>query len=105
MYTPDRELQPPDEWWGDDELNEIEEDYMQDIEDAEIIEETINEPKELVRSFGGKINDFSSKGEQEFEKRHLKAYLKGSKQFRCGYITNSNGMREENWFNVIENWK
>ncbi len=62
------------------------------------------EEKILKRSFGGKINDFTSKGEQEFEKRHLKAYLKGHKKFRCGFITNGLEQREPNWFDVIENW-
>ena len=79
---------------------ELENDNTLKVVEVQSIEEV-----PLKRSFGGKIKDFESKGEQEFEKRHLKAYLKGDKNFRCGFRTNSNGMREENWFNVIENWK
>ena len=112
MFTPDRQLDPPNDYWGD-ELNEIinEDNYMLEKENLEeennTIEQIVEPIEEVVlkRSFGGKINNFESKGEQEFEKRHLKAYLKGHKNFRCGFRTNSNGMREENVFNVIENWK
>ncbi len=113
LHTPERELNPPSEYWGD-ELNEIinEDNYMINDENEGSVEEIIeienNTPKAeetiLKRSFGGKIKYFSSKEEEEFEKRHLKAYLKGDKNFRCGFKTGTNGMREENWFNVIEKW-
>ncbi len=79
---------------------ELETNNTLEVVEVQPIEETV-----LKRSFGGKIKDFESKEEQEFEKRHLKAYLKGNKSFRCGFRTNSNGMREENVFNVIETWK
>ena len=36
------------------------------------------------RSFGGKITGFESKSERAFETKHLKAYLKGKKQFQHG---------------------
>lgn len=52
------------------------------------------------RSFGGKLIGFESKGEEAYEKRHLKAYLKGKKVFRCGFDLRG----EPNYFNVIENW-
>lgn len=76
------------------------------MEENNNVEQNIPLLEEVVlkRSFGGKIDNFTSKGEQEFEKRHLKAYLKGVKKFRCGFTTNSLGQREPNWFNVIENW-
>ena len=39
------------------------------------------EPK---RKFKGKIDNFDSKEERNFEKKHLKAYLRGDKYFFYG---------------------
>ncbi len=50
--------------------------------------------EELKRSFGGKTNNFLNKEEKDFEKKHLKAYLKGYKYFNCGFRTNKFGTRE-----------
>jgi len=61
----------------------------------------IEEPKELTRSFGGKIDGFISSLEEAHEKRHLKAYLKGKKYFRHGFYEN----KEPMYYDVIENWK
>lgn len=41
---------------------------------------------EKTRTFGGKINNFTDKNEQAFEKAHLKAYLKGHKMFFYGFF-------------------
>lgn len=60
--------------------------------------------QKIRRSFGGKLDGFISSLEEVHEKRHLKAYLKGTKYFRHGYVTNNFGNREPNYFNVIENW-
>ena len=38
----------------------------------------------MSRKFLGKLNNFSSKEERAFENKHLKAYLKGIKQFTFG---------------------
>lgn len=65
--------------------------------------EFINEittPKKLSRSFGGKTEGFESKGEQRFEQKHLKAYLKGYQRFRFGYLVNG----EVAWYKVNEIW-
>lgn len=40
--------------------------------------------KNKVRVFKGKINNFTSKEERNFEKKHLKAYLRGDKFFTYG---------------------
>jgi hypothetical protein len=49
--------------------------------------------------FGGKITDFISKEEKNFEQKHLKAYLKGKKYFRHGFKTLSeSGHRVPAWF-------
>jgi hypothetical protein len=52
--------------------------------------------KELKRGFGGKIDNFESKAERAFEKKHLKAYLKGHKQFRHGHELDG----KPKWFRV-----
>ena len=39
----------------------------------------------FTRRFLGKINNFKSKEEQQLEKKHLKAYIKGYERFRHGY--------------------
>lgn len=57
------------------------------------------------RSFGGKITGFKNKAERASETKHLKAYLKGKKQYKDGYITLPNGRRVENFQPVKENWK
>lgn len=41
---------------------------------------------EKTRTFGGKINNFTDKNEQAFEKAHLKAYLKGHKMFFMDFL-------------------
>lgn len=40
-YTPDRELNPPNEWWGEDDLDdeeefiELDEDFEEDYDDLD----------------------------------------------------------------------
>lgn len=53
------------------------------------------------RSFGGKIDNFESKVERAFEKKHLKAYLKGYETFTFGRNAVT---REPNSFVVQEIW-
>ena len=44
--------------------------------------------EELQRSFGGILNTTGfSKEQRNFEKKHLKAYLKGWKEFSFGFRT------------------
>ena len=38
-----------------------------------------------TRKFLGKTEDFNSRDEEAFEKKHLKAYLRGHKEFRHLY--------------------
>lgn len=45
-------------------------------------------PEKLERSFGGKTEGFKNKEEQRFEQKHLKAYLRGDKIFKHGYLPN-----------------
>jgi hypothetical protein len=66
------------------------------------MEKSINNPK-LIRNFGGKIDGFKNKEERNFEKKHLKAYLKGDRQFRNGYLNTEAG-RQINWAIVKELW-
>lgn len=39
---------------------------------------------EKRRSFGGKIDNFENDVERNFEKKHLRAYLKGFQLFKFG---------------------
>ena len=57
-----------------------------------------------TRSFGGKIDNFTDKQERAFEKAHLKAYLKGAKTFKFGYIEHPTLGRIPNIVNVKEIW-
>lgn len=53
------------------------------------------------RSFGGKIDNFIDKEERAFEKRHLRAYIKGWKRFQQGRNPET---KEPIYYDVIENW-
>lgn len=56
-----------------------------------------------MRTFLGKLTDFDSKEEAAFEKKHLKAYLRGELQFTFGSRYNSvTKKREVNWYTVQE---
>jgi len=52
------------------------------------------------RKFGGKITDFSTKKEEQHEKRHLKAYLKGAEKFQNGRDKDG----DVKMFDVKEEW-
>ncbi len=45
--------------------------------------------------FGGRTENFKDKSEQAFEKKHLKAYLKGHKYFYHGKYINGEDIRHE----------
>lgn len=61
--------------------------------------------KKSIRSFGGKIDNFTDKQERDFEKAHLKAYLKGDKQFYFGFIDHPvTGQRIRSVHHVKEVW-
>ncbi len=45
--------------------------------------------------FGGKTENFKDKSEQAFEKKHLKAYLKGQKYFYHGKDLRGKDIRHE----------
>lgn len=53
------------------------------------------------RTFGGKIEGFADKWERAFEKKHLKAYLRGDKKFSYGIDPIS---RNPIMFDVNEMW-
>lgn len=58
----------------------------------------------LVRRFGGKISGFKDNAEANFEKKHLKAYLKGDKYFRHGF-KDEDDIRVPAYHKVKEEWK
>lgn len=60
------------------------------------------EPK--FRHFGGKTEGFKDRSEQVFEQRHLRAYIKGWKQFDYGFQDTPQG-RQRMSFKVMEVWK
>ena len=43
------------------------------------------ERKVKRKGFGGKLKDFATTAERNFEKAHLKAYLRGRKFFKHGF--------------------
>lgn len=45
--------------------------------------------KDGTRSFGGKISGFENQKEANFERAHLKNYLKGNKTFKFGFTWDS----------------
>ena len=47
--------------------------------------------KRYTRKFLGKIGDFIDNVERQFEKKHLKAYIKGHTRFADGYELNAEG--------------
>lgn len=53
------------------------------------------------RKFLGKTEDFDSKEEEKYEKKHLQAYLKGKEIFRFGYRAIKDG-REPAFYKVQE---
>lgn len=57
---------------------------------------------EKTRRFGGKTTGFTSKEEQQFFTKMLKAYHKGHKHFRHGNHPETNVPL---YFKVIELWK
>ncbi len=54
------------------------------------------------RLFGGKTTGFQNKREGNFEKKHLRAYIKGHKRFRFGYNQTTG---KPNWYNVVDIWQ
>ena len=58
--------------------------------------------KTLLRQFKGKIDNFSSKEERNFEKKHLKAYLRGDKYFFYGIDDLGNPKRYEVQQELVE---
>jgi hypothetical protein len=64
--------------------------------------------KELKRSFGGKLgnftNQFNDKQEKSFEKKHLAAYLKGNRIFYFGRVSDGFGGHKPAEFKVNEVW-
>lgn len=64
-----------------------------------------NEKQEPQRTFGGILNTTGlSKEQRNFEKKHLKAYLKGWTNFSFGFTTNEIGLREPVWYKTKESW-
>lgn len=63
------------------------------------------ENKNLTRKFLGKIDGFRDKRERNFEKKHLRAYLKGHAIFRDGSTLDPNtGIRHPNMFKVQQEY-
>lgn len=63
---------------------EMSDEAREKVMDALQGKELLPEPKRR-RRFLGKTKDFESKEERNFEKAHLKAYLKGKKFFNHGF--------------------
>lgn len=64
----------------------------------------IESEKPLRRQFGGKLNGFENNKEANFEKAHLKAYLKGHKFYHHGIMRTVTGERKPILRAVQENW-
>ncbi len=60
----------------------------------------INNQKAGQRQFGGKLTGFVDRKEANFEKKHLKAYLKGWDYFTYGRNKNN----EPVWHKTKEIW-
>ena len=58
-----------------------------------------NQQPRVKRKFLGKVSNFENKEERNFEKAHLKAYLKGHTNFRHGFHE-IKGLRMPKWHNV-----
>lgn len=54
----------------------------------------------LRRRFLGKLDNFNNRTEQAFEKRNLKAYLKGEDKFKFGFKTTEDNKRIPQWFDT-----
>src|SRR5690242_18676364 len=52
------------------------------------------------KKFLGKTEDFIDKMEERFEKKHLRAYLKGKSTFRYGFHTDNSQTRQISWHKV-----
>ena len=62
----------------------------------------MNIKEEKRRFFTGKLSNFISKTERNFEKKNLRAYLKGHERFKFG---RNKVTGEDNWFPVSVAWK
>ncbi len=58
---------------------------------------------EKTRSFEGKLTGFKNNNERNFETKHLRAYIKGHRQFQHGYYY-EHGVRYPAMFKVQEKW-
>jgi hypothetical protein len=47
--------------------------------------------RQFLGKVGNKLSDFIDKQERAFEKKHLKAYLRGEEKFVIGYDTSMGG--------------
>lgn len=63
---------------------------------------TIKINTEPRRKFKGKIDNFTNKAERNFEKKHLKAYLKGDMYFFYGKDEFGNAVRYEVQQELVE---
>ena len=54
----------------------------------------------LRKKFLGRINMFYNKAEQAYEKKHLKAYLKGNEQFQYGTKPTQWGTKQPQMFTM-----
>lgn len=52
----------------------------------------------------GEILSRESKEDKDFQKKHLKAYLKGNERFRHGYYIDENGIKQIRWFVVQQQY-
>jgi hypothetical protein len=48
--------------------------------------------RQFLGKVGNKLSDFTDKQEMQFEKKHLKAYLRGDEKFITGYDCDPNSM-------------
>jgi hypothetical protein len=56
--------------------------------------------------FGGKLSGFINTAEEQFEKRHLRAYIKGRKWFQCGFKADpTTGRKIPQFYEVLRTTK
>jgi len=60
-------------------------------------------PPKVRRRFLGKTEDFENQRDKNFEKKHLKAYLRGNTQFRFGF-ENMNDIRVPKYHKVEQEY-
>jgi len=61
---------------------------------------SVEKQKQVRAGFGGKLTGFKNTAERNFEKAHLRAYLRGRRWFAHGFRTNKQGERQGDYYSV-----